>query len=54
MDEDEATQEHLRALAEIRDTGGATNWYANEACDPDDNLRPEEIDWLGFIEPERS
>ena len=29
MDEDEATQEHRRALAELRHTGGTTNWYTN-------------------------
>ncbi|MDB4988247.1 MAG: hypothetical protein JWN04_3425, partial [Myxococcaceae bacterium] len=43
-----ATAEHLRALRELRDEGGATNWFSNPELNPEGAPRAEDIDWAGF------
>ena len=48
MDTEAATAEHLRALEELRDCGGATNWYTNPELDAEAAPRPDEVDWTGF------
>lgn len=45
-----ATAEHLRALQEVRCTGGATNWYLNPSLDPSHPPKPADVDWSGFPE----
>jgi hypothetical protein len=48
MDTQAATAEHLRALEELRDCGGATNWYTNPELDAEAAPHPDEVDWTGF------
>lgn len=52
MAEATATAEHLRALAELRETGGCTNWLASTTVHSVDPPRLEAIDWSGFEEPD--
>jgi hypothetical protein len=44
---DEITREHLRALAEIRESNGCANWFTNAEL-TDDGPHREDIDWRGF------
>jgi hypothetical protein len=48
MDREAASEEHLRALAEIRAEGGATNWFLNPELSTEGCPRAEDIDWTGF------
>jgi len=52
MPEPQATAEHLRALAELRDTGGCTNWFVVEPLDDDTTGSTDQVDWSGFVEPD--
>jgi hypothetical protein len=45
------TEEHLRALAELRDQDSCANWYTDEALDGT-GPRRDDIDWSGFEAPE--
>lgn len=47
-----ATAEHLRALAELRDTGGCTNWFVVEPLTGAAHDSAEEVDWSGFVAPD--
>jgi len=47
----QATAEHLRALAELRETGGCTNWRLGEEPDTGETGAIDDIDWSGFVEP---
>lgn len=52
MPEPQATTEHLRALAELRETGGCTNWFVVEpfAGAAPDSI--DDVDWSGFVAPD--
>jgi hypothetical protein len=52
MPEPSATAEHLRALAELRDTGGCTNWIARTTVGELDPPALDAIDWSGFEAPD--
>ena len=52
MAEASATAEHLRALAELRETGGATNCVASFSSDAVVPPSRDAIDWSGFVAPE--
>lgn len=52
MPEPQATAEHLRALAELRDTGGCTNWFVLEPLDGAEPASTDDVDWSGFVEPD--
>mgnify|MGYP003407016081 FL=1 len=52
MAEASADAEHLRALAELRETGGATNWVVSLSAGAVDPPPLEAIDWSGFEAPD--
>jgi hypothetical protein len=52
MAEASATAEHLRALAELRETGGSTNWVASLSAGAVEPPSFEAIDWSGFEAPD--
>lgn len=52
MTEANATAEHLRALAELRETGGCTNWFARMIGSGEDPPPLDTIDWTGFESPD--
>lgn len=52
MSEASATAEHLRALAELRETGGCTNWVPSLSASAVDPPALAVIDWAHFEAPD--
>jgi len=52
MSEAGATAEHLRALAELRETGGCTNWVPSLSASAVDPPALAVIDWANFEAPD--
>jgi len=48
MDIGAATEEHLRALAEIQDSDACANWFTNAQLS-EKGPRRDDIDWTGFV-----